>query len=459
VSNFLSHYRDYVIESEPHQNYHLWCAIHAVSALLGRKCWIPQGHFTVYPNLYIVLVGDPGLRKSTAADVAANVVRSVDTVPMSADSVTKQALIDTLQESEMKATVMGKEITYHQVSAFIDELREFIGASYVNKENVQFLTTIWSRPEYQERTRRGGKINIPCPYFTMLACTTPSYINDSVQQNIISDGLARRIIFVFADELNKEVPWPELTDQQAVAWEQIMLEAVRINNLAGQFNFTEEALKVYKDWYIQNKKEIKDKSDKTKNYYGSKHVLILKVCMCLSAMYRDDLVVDLNVLQTTFDLFQETEKDLDTVLAGVGKNPLKPAMQKVLTTLEETPKGLSLSEIYKLLGDDLRLDEISEVLQVLQNMDLVRLKVGDSVEDPPSYQSKQVKQRRQVLPLLELVHQRLLSGGSSNLETVHASHTLQFDPITEKLLAQKEQRLSDLEQGLLLRGKPGRPHD
>ena len=70
-------YQDFTKRTEPPPNYHAWSLIGAISALLGKKCYIPQGHFTVFPNLYIVLVGQAAMRKSTALNIAKNFVRKV----------------------------------------------------------------------------------------------------------------------------------------------------------------------------------------------------------------------------------------------------------------------------------------------------------------------------------------------------------------------------------------------
>jgi len=73
---YLNEYLRMVEDTESPRIFHIWAAVFAVSAALGRRCWLPFGVFDVYPNHYILLVGTPGTRKSTAASLTRKLLKA-----------------------------------------------------------------------------------------------------------------------------------------------------------------------------------------------------------------------------------------------------------------------------------------------------------------------------------------------------------------------------------------------
>jgi hypothetical protein len=195
VPNFFELYARYTDRTEPPPNFHAWSAVGAISALLGKKCQIPQGHWTIFPNLYIVLVGSPGTRKSTAMNIAKKLVRLVSEIPIAAESTSREALIDFMATSRVMCTSNGADISYWQASSFGTELEQFLGGKHINQAMVGFLTAIWDESIFVEQTRKGGTVTINNPYFTMLGCCTPGWVTEKLKNDVITDGFSRRVIF------------------------------------------------------------------------------------------------------------------------------------------------------------------------------------------------------------------------------------------------------------------------
>ena len=64
--NLLADYLEFQSGNEVNENYHIWSAISALSALVSRRIWVNQGYFKIFGNLYVVLLGPPGNGKTTA---------------------------------------------------------------------------------------------------------------------------------------------------------------------------------------------------------------------------------------------------------------------------------------------------------------------------------------------------------------------------------------------------------
>src|SRR5712664_3382569 len=64
--NLIESYLDFYEDTEPPTIFNRWCIIAGIGAILGRQCWVQHGHIKIYPNQYVMLVGESGTRKSTA---------------------------------------------------------------------------------------------------------------------------------------------------------------------------------------------------------------------------------------------------------------------------------------------------------------------------------------------------------------------------------------------------------
>lgn len=453
MSNFFSLYNDYTKRTEPPPNFHAWSSIAALSALLGKKCFIPQGHFTVYPNLYIVLVGDPGTRKSTALNVAKNLVRIIEKVPVAPESSTREALIDDMSQNKVEWQYMGKDMSYWQSSAFVGELEQFFGGKHINQQMVGFLTAIWDEPMFKERTRKGGEVIINNPYFSMLGCCTPQWMNTKLQQDVISDGFSRRTIFVHGSELNLLNPWPESSKEELILLTQLQVEARRIFALGGLFQFTKEAREVWDAQYVSVREQAKKFSVKVQHYFSSKHILAQKIAMCISAGVRSDRIVDSRILDMAFRFLTEAEKSLDAIFSGVGRNELKALSDQVFSWIQQRGEaGISHRNLMAQAYDNVNMMEFKETLAHLQETGKIRTLIQQDV-GLPIYYAEQLKMQSQEVSLLELASHIVPSEEQPSVKISPSSAEHPIDPIAEQLLTRQKQREVLQQSGTLFQGK------
>lgn len=452
MPNFFSFYSDYVKHTEPPPNFHAWSTIGAISALLGKKCYIPQGHFTVFPNLYIVLVGDPGTRKSTAMNIAKRLVRLIPEVPIAPESSTREALIDDLADNKVVATLNNKDVSYWQSSAFVTEMQEFLGGKHINQSMVGFLTAIWDEPVFKERTRKGGEVIIHNPYFSLLGCCTPEWMNTKLKQDVITDGFSRRTIFALETELNCLNPWPESSPDQLEHLAKLEMEATRVFQVGGIFMLTKQAREYYDDKYCSTREEAKQFSEKVQNYFTSKHILALKIAMCLSAGVSSRRIIDSSVIKLAFKFLEQSERGLDEVFSGVGRNELKAHADKVFSRIcDAGEEGLTERELLAISYDDVNMPEFREILETLQRQGRIHTQIKDS-QDVARYRATKIVRPPQAARLLELASQLEVSSEPMMTATTSFDIARHLDPITERLLAHQKQRKDETAAGVLLKG-------
>jgi hypothetical protein len=91
--DFISAYLDYIGETEAPTLYHRWCALAALGTYLGRQYSLKFGHSNLHTNLYVMLIGVPATRKSTAIKIAKKLMVSAGYSHLSSDRTSKEKFL------------------------------------------------------------------------------------------------------------------------------------------------------------------------------------------------------------------------------------------------------------------------------------------------------------------------------------------------------------------------------
>lgn len=354
--SFLSDFTDFCNDTEASPTYAIYSGLVTLSALISRRVWLPMGHFSIYPNLYVVLVGPQGLRKSTAMDVGKGLIRqvnkrrsggttSVDAVlgsikfdiPLSAECCTAEKIIQDMQSTKREIDSCPPEWEtqkiYSPMNVMVTELSELLKVG--GQGMISFLTAIFDRDVYDYRTKNRGQEYLEGPFLNLIACTTPEWINGYLREDVISGGFARRALFVFENEEGRRIPRPSLTPNMRRAYTSMLDYADRVKSIKGPLKFTDSAARYHDDWYLNYKIPV---DPLIAGYYRSKQIQLLKIAILLSISESSDLLITEHHITFAMDILGLMEKNLSKVFAGIGKNDLHSVAQKVIQILELQPK-------------------------------------------------------------------------------------------------------------------------
>lgn len=386
--------------------------------------------------------------------IAKSIVKTVEIVPIAPESVSREALIDDMAQNRVDAEEDGKDISYWQSSAFVGELEQFFGGRHINQQMVNFLTAIWDEDSFKERTRKGGEVIIRNPYFTLLGCCTPSWMNEKLKSDVISDGFSRRAIFCLENEPACLNAWPTLSDDEIGSLASLIPEASRINKIKGRFVFTKPAREYWDERYYNLRQEAKHHTEKMRHYFTSKHDLAMKVSMCVSAGIRDDRVIDSEILKIAYKFLDTSERHMDKVFSGVGQNALKAIADKMLERIRQAgTRGIERRQLLAASYDEVPggLKDFDEVITVLEQQGLIKL-VSLTISEPPRYLAEQQQKQSEVVNLLELAS-RITPIAEELMKDLELGASIRpAGPIKTKLEVRQEQRNSDLERRVLIRG-------
>lgn len=364
--SFLRDYLEFNSGNEASQTYHLWAGLVVLSSIVSRRVWIDLGHVVIYGNLYVVLVGAPGNRKTTAMSSAKKMMREVGDIPFSAEAMSKEGLVKLMAEHEQAYMLNGIPKTCSAMTVCVTELKEFIGTS--NERMINFLTTIFDQDFYDYKTRNMEDLTITNPYLTILACETPEWITLRLKDDVISGGFSRRAIFVYESGGRKRIAFPEISSAARLSWERALTHAKRIKNITGEFKWDPEAREFYKNWY-ENFKIPQDPS--LVGYFESKHIQALKVAIGVAVSENTDLVMRTEYIKTALDILAHVETNLGKVFEGMGRNELNSVSSKILEVLSINREPMSEKQLQAVTWKWANAQEFTQILNHLLSSDKV----------------------------------------------------------------------------------------
>lgn len=333
--SYLSDYLEYSDGNESPEVYHTWCALSTISSLVSRKCWLDQGVYVVRPNLYVALVGNPGVMKSTAMGMARRLMQTIGGVAIAPTSITKEAITEMMAEdgSPCKKVFQhhGMAVKYSHLSVFANEIPTLLSAGGNAMGMIEFLTDIWDLPVMEVKTKNKGHDIIEGPFLTLLGCMTPETMKGFLFQNIISGGFTRRCLFVYADMGGQAVPRPVFSQPQKDAFDRLVEQGRAIQKRQGEFVLSDETKTAFDKWYTANhllKQQIA--TPVMQGFLNSKAELVLKTAILIALSESEENVIEFNHFEAALNYISNLEPGIEEVFEGTGRNELSPIAAKIL---------------------------------------------------------------------------------------------------------------------------------
>ena len=320
-----------------------WAAITCLGAALERRVWIRTSKGFTYGNLFVILIGLPGLGKSEAIDHIRNVlqacyVKDLHRLPthLMPYDVTKGALLDKLSEMtrygpDPFSDVVGAEmkVKYHSALLAISELGDLIRE--YDSQLLSALHSLWDGKgiiEEERRYRKDKPISIDNPSLALLGGTTTAYLSRTFPPAAWEEGFIARTIMVYSSDLVE----PDLFGEESVdlALAQDLVEDLRqIGRLVGRMEFTPDAKDSITKWQKAGKPPEPEHARLV--HYNSRRVRqILKLSMIAAINRGNQLLIDVEDFQTALGWLVEAEK----------------AMPKIFLEISGRSEGHVLNELY-----------------------------------------------------------------------------------------------------------------
>lgn len=376
--SFLDDYAIYTSGNESPQIYHDWAGISCLSHLLGRRVWTDQNVFVAYPNLYVILTGVPGVKKSTAMRLAKRIVAEFKHIPMAGASITKEAMVQLMaQDSSPCLKVFkydDKPVKYSQLSIFANEMINLLNSGGNPIGMIDFFTDVWDQPTYRDTTKNKGDYEIVGPYIPVLGCMTTDSLKALNSQKIISGGMIRRCIFVLADQGGTPVPFPQITEAQAAAFNRCISHArfIQENKVVGPFTWEHDARQLYEKYYLAwDRVKKSDKSMCTRYFYETIGELAIKLSMIYAISEDPEKKVHTQLnLARAIQMLTVIERNSERLFESAGRNDLSGVTEAVRIWIQQSNEPIMVKRLRADFWKDAKADEMDKILAALEDADI-----------------------------------------------------------------------------------------
>lgn len=354
MKELMDEYFEYIGVGEAPSTYHRWAFITSISAALGRRAYLSRGHFNVYPNIYVMLMGDPGARKSTAIKISKDLLERAGFSEFSASHSSKERFLQDLEQAGIRAL---DECSQQFICA--DEFNNFMGEG--NSSFISALTELFdASPKFDARFKNAKSSVIPNPIVTLLGGNTHQNFGTCFPPSIINNGFLSRMILVWGQRIRK-VPNPSPQNEQKrdqfVGFFQHLL-----TNSVGAMAITPQARdaldEIYEAW-----EPLEDGRFLT---YSERRQLHLQKLAVICSAGLGKIVLDYHDVVYANTLLANAEKDFSRALGEFGKSKTAEEASIVMNVLYSAKGPVSLNTIWKTVGTSLT--KFEELRSILHNL-------------------------------------------------------------------------------------------
>ena len=324
--NFLHELMESTAEVETPRNFWWWSGLATISAVVKDNVWLKRGEeegtdnclYKLYPNIYVMLHADSGLKKGPPVNLAKKLVKRVNNTRIISGRSSIQGMLKELGEGYTLpgGKVMKKSVAFIAASEFSSSIVE-------DKAAMTILTDLydrnWNEGEWRSLLKMEN-FTLTDPTITLLVATNEAHFDDFIQKKDVHGGFIGRM-FVIAE---KEAAGMNslIGKLKRVPDENKLTEYLKqLSTLNGPFASLDgtRAGQYYDEWYNDfystlKKQDHKDETGTIQRFGDS----VLKVAMLVALANEPKLEITEDVMIETIE---RCEKLLGSVRqATVGKS-------------------------------------------------------------------------------------------------------------------------------------------
>lgn len=356
--------------SEPPAIFHRWTALSIIGTLLGRQLWFPFGHGEIYPNQYIMIMGSPGTRKSTAINIGAKLLRASGYTRFASDRTSKERFLmdmccldEELEIEDLENLTLDEPA---EVCIAADEFTDFIGNN--NTEFITMLTKLWDNPQdYKHPKIHGKSLIVNKPTINIISGNTLQNFTLAFPVEALGNGFLSRALLVHGEGTGRKITFPAAPDELVKAQLITHLKDIQYK-CKGGVSKTKEATKLFDKVY----REYKDLDDpRFKHYNTRRFTHLIKLSMIIAASFLRTEIEEGDIIKANTVLYY-TELKMPKALGEFGKSKYSDVTSTVIDVIEHSAKPPSFQDLWKKVGKDLnKMTELTELLRNLQHADRI----------------------------------------------------------------------------------------
>ncbi len=344
--------------------YHRWTLISAVAAILGRNAYMNFGFDTIYPNMYVCLMGSAGTRKSSAIKIGKTLAEATGYDKFARERSSKEKFIkdlsvgfdiinghthdEELSDVEELNIVPFDSLPPAEVYITAGELEDFLGQG--DTAFISLLTNLWDNlPKYGHGKLSSKDIWIKEPTLNMIGGCTPVTFNTVFPPEVIGQGMLSRMLLVYGGGVRKKITIPKHPDTTILKFFEEHMQQIK-QQMVGEFTYTPEAYEVFDAVY---QGEINLNDARLESYLNRRHIHFYKLCIVIAATKLTKIITREIAIEAN-TILHYTESLMPKALGEFGKSFKADKAQLVMRALEDhyhtTKQGIKLEELFKVVS-------------------------------------------------------------------------------------------------------------
>lgn len=279
----------------------------------------------LFANFFVALVGPPGIGKTRAIRFAKGLLSDVGDLDLSANSMTKEKMIDNLVEA-LRVTMdpAGNVMTQTAYACILDELSTFV--KYKDYEFMTQLTDLFDCPKIWEyETLSRGTKRVENLFLSLIGGITPKSIQANWGEAAIGMGFTARLNLIYSEEA-KPIDLFRVTDVPDLS--HLLHDLQSIHELHGRFSVTKEAAAYLQSWVSAGMPPM-PADTRFAEYNPRRSIHWLKLCMVYCAATASDLVITKDHAEQAKATLLEYEALLPLAFEHLGQNPMLAALNSI----------------------------------------------------------------------------------------------------------------------------------
>ena len=298
---------------------HFWAALSILGVASRRNFFVDINAAYIWLNQFIVLTGAKANGKSAARGAAKDILVRMNRklaemqdaqaipnarsyqIPMIAGDITPQGLVDQLAEMSragryLKTSNGTVEKSPGEAVAIqiCDELSNTIGkGTFGSPLRIPLYTELAFESSYSRATKKDGIQQVDRMAFSVLACTQPGWMRNTIVSDAMEGGFIERANFIFRPESGRMYPMlsiPPLDPLQAEELADFLVDISMQGPGPQLLQATPEGTKYFNNWYTSSHAGgPRDKDDASLHSLERRCIHLLRIASLLCISERDSL--------------------------------------------------------------------------------------------------------------------------------------------------------------------------
>lgn len=349
-------------ELESPLSFWYWSLLCAISATVKDNVWLNRQIYDIYPNIYVMLHAESGLKKGPPVSMARRLVSTVNNTKIISGRSSIQGILKDLGTGAGYSMPGGKIVKQEKSVAFICS-SELSSSIVEDKVATKILTDLYDRQYNLGEWRSLLKMetfSLKDPTITMLTATNEAMTEDFFTRAAIQGGYFARTFIIYESLANtvnslsvpldnppnyvvsadylKQLATLKGAFQPLGSKEQTDTHPLEYRNRrTGRIGYFSPAGYIYEEWYDNFKEDIERSKTKdetgTLNRFGDS---VLKVAMLLALAEKPELVISERAMTEAIQQSQKLIGNIRQTTHGTkGLSPSKVLKGEIIRELLE----------------------------------------------------------------------------------------------------------------------------